>query len=314
MKILVTGSSGFIGSNVIAAAHAKGWDYLQQCRQHSSKNDDSIIFLGIDADTNWSHALKGIDCIVHCAARVHQMEDDLQNALELYREVNTRGTINLARQAIAAGVKRFVFISSIKVNGESTEPGEPFLPEISMVPTDPYGLSKYEAEIELQQLAQATGLEVVIIRPPLVYGPGVKANFESMMNWVKKGIPLPLGAIHNQRSLVYIENLVDLILVCCEHSNAPGNIFLVSDDNDVSTSQLLKQVEIAMAKSTRLLPLPMTWIELSARLIGKPHIAKRLCGNLQVDISQTKALLKWQAQVSFEEGIRRTVNAYLEHL
>lgn len=312
MKILVTGSSGFVGSNVIAAAYAQGWSCVQQCRQqYGSTIDDAVFVSNIDANTNWNRALSGVECIVHCAARVHQMKDDPQSALKHYREVNTAGTINLARQAHAAGVKRFVFISSIKVNGEYTQIGQPFRPDSNIAPADPYALSKYEAEMELQQLAQETGLEVVIIRPPLVYGPGVKANFQSMMRWIEKGVPLPLGAIHNQRSLVYIDNLVDLILVCCEHHNAVGKTFLVSDDHDVSTSQLLKQVESIMAKSNRILPMPMNWIELSAKLLGKPQIARRLCGNLQVDISQTKALLEWRPQVSFEEGIRRTVNAYL---
>lgn len=312
MKILVTGSTGFVGGRVCSLATKREWNVRSVVRHHALADDNTVMLSSIDADTDWSDALKNIDCVVHCAARVHQMEETEFDVLAAYREVNTLGTLNFARQASKAGVKRFVFISSIKVNGEYTEQGEPFLPHASSPPTDPYGLSKYEAEVGLKELAAETGLEVVIIRPPLVYGPGVRANFHSMMSWVDKGIPLPLGAIINQRSLVFIDNLVDLILVSCEHPQAANQTFLVSDGNDVSTSQLLAEVAIAMGKPSRLLAVPMKWLVLFLRLIGKPQIAQRLCANLQVDISHTQQRLGWVPLVSFEAGIKKTVQAYLD--
>lgn len=293
-------------------ARQRSWLLKTVSRCPSKGADDGYLVSSIDSKTNWSGAFEGIDCVVHCAARVHQMKESQTDALEAYREVNTRGTLNLARQAANAGVKRFLFISSIKVNGEFTEPSQPFIPDLTHVPDDLYGLSKYEAEVQLQQLAKETGLEVVIIRPPLVYGPGVKANFLSMMRWVEKGIPLPLGAIDNRRSLVYLDNLVDFMLTCCIHPKAACDTFLVSDGEDVSTTQLLNAVASGMSKSPRLLPIPMSFIDFSAKLIGKPQLSQRLCGNLQVDSSKTKVLLGWSAPISFEEGIQRTVDAYLE--
>ncbi len=312
MKLLITGASGLVGRSIVTTAVNSGLNVVGQTRQQSL---DSVATFccDISADTNWHSALNGVDCVVHCAARVHQMKDDLTSPIDAYREVNTYGTLNLARQAADNGVKRFVFISSIKVNGEFTVSGAPFINQSHQVPSDPYGLSKYEAEQGVWKIAQETGLEVVVIRPPLVYGPGVKANFLSMMNWVNKGIPLPLGAIHNQRSLVFLDNLIDLILACCTHPNAKGETFLVSDNEDVSTSQLLSLVAKAMGKSNRMLPVPMSWLSLAARLIGKPQIAQRLCGNLQVDISNTVEKLSWKPPYSLEYGVKKTVDAYLKN-
>ncbi|WP_026006130.1 UDP-glucose 4-epimerase family protein [Moritella dasanensis] len=317
MKILVTGSSGFIGKRVLDVANAKGWHCLAQVRNATINNTvaeeaiEKVIVPSINAATDWSRALKGVECIVHCAARVHQMKESEADALVAYSDVNTLGTLQLAHQAAELGVKRFIFLSSIKVNGEFTDAGYPFSVQANQSPTDPYGKSKYDAEIGLKKIAEETGLEVVIIRPPLVYGPGVKANFQSMMSWVKKGIPLPLGAINNQRSLVFIDNLVDLILTAAEHRNAVNGTFLVSDDNDISTTQLLNTVAMAMNKSSRLLPTPMSWIKLATTLIAKPQIFQRLCGNLQVDISDTKNRLNWTPPVSFEVGIKKTVDSFV---
>lgn len=311
MKLLITGASGLVGSSVANTAVRKGLRVLGQTRTNDL-GDLPVFTSDISASTDWSSALNGVDCIVHCAARVHQMKDGDHSRMDAYRDVNTYGTLNLARQAAEHSVKRFVFISSIKVNGEITVSGAPFVSQSHQVPSEPYGLSKYEAEQELWKIAEETGLEVVVIRPPLVYGPGVKANFLSMMNWVYKGIPLPLGAIHNQRSLVFLDNLVDLILTCCAHPNAKGETFLVSDNEDVSTSQLLSLVAKAMDKSNRMLPIPMSWLSLAARLIGKPQIAQRLCGNLQVDISNTVEKLSWKPPYSLEYGIQKTVDAYLK--
>lgn len=312
LRILLTGSTGFVGAKFLEIAKQRSWQVKKVSRCPSKSADNNYLVSSIDSKTNWSGAFESIDCVVHCAARVHQMKESAHDPLEAFREINTAGTLNLAKQAVQAGVKRFVFVSSIKVNGEFTEPNQPFTPDLAHVPDDPYGLSKYEAEAQLQQLANDTGLEVVIIRPPLVYGPGVKANFLSMMSWVDIGVPLPLGAIHNSRSLVYIDNLVDLMLTCCTHPKAVGETFLVSDGIDISTTQLLNAVASGMNKRARLLPIPMSFIDFLAKLVGKPQFSQRLCGNLQVDSSKTKVLLGWSAPISFEEGIQRTVDAYLE--
>ncbi|CAH6977174.1 UDP-glucose 4-epimerase [Vibrio chagasii] len=312
MKILVTGSTGFVGSRVFELAEERDWAVVSVVRKSSRIQPNCFLVSSLGAATDWSGAFEGVDCVVHCAARVHQMNESEQDALAAYRDINTLGTLNLAKQAAEAGVKRFVFVSSIKVNGEFTEPGSPFLPNLDNIPKDPYGLSKYEAEVELTKLSKETGLEVVIVRPPLVYGPGVKANFLSMMRMVEKGIPLPFGAIHNKRSLVYVDNLSSLILTCCEHPAAPGHTFLVSDSQDVSTSQLTRAIALSMDKSPRLLPIPMSWIRVGASVLRKQHIAQRVCGNLQVETRHTKEILGWIPPVTFEDGISKTVEAYLK--
>lgn len=311
MKVLVTGSTGFVGSRVVELSEEREWEVVPIVRKASQIKPNSFAVPSIDSTTDWSGAFDGVDCVVHCAARVHQMKDCEQNFLTTYREVNTLGTLNLAKQAVEAGIKRFVFVSSIKVNGEQTEAGEPFKPNLTNIPVDPYGLSKYEAEVGLRKIAEDTGLEVVIIRPPLVYGPGVKANFSSMMFLIDKGVPLPLGAVHNQRSLVYIDNLSYLILKCSEHPNAPGHTFLVSDEHDVSTTDLIKHLAMAMRKAPRLIPIPMSWIQIGSSLFGKKHLAQKLCANLQVDTNLTKEVLDWVPPVPFKEGIKRTVAKYL---
>lgn len=312
MKILVTGSTGFVGSRVVELSEEREWDVVPVVRKASQIQLNSFIASSIDTSTDWSGSFEGVECVVHCAARVHQMNETEQDALIAYRDINTLGTLNLAKQAADAGVKRFVFVSSIKVNGEFSEPDFPFEPNLNNTPQDPYGLSKYEAEVELAKLSKEIGLEVVIIRPPLVYGPGVKANFLSMMRLIDKGIPLPFGAIKNQRSLVYLDNLSNLILTCCEHPLAPGYTFLASDDHDVSTTQLMRTIALSMGKSPRLIPVPMSWIQAGASALKKKHIAERVCGNLQVDIGLTKEILGWKPPVSFEQGIKRTVEAYFK--
>lgn len=312
MKVLVTGSTGFVGSRVVALSEEREWEVVPVVRKTSQIQPNSFAVPSIGLATDWSGAFDGVDCVVHCAARVHQMNESEQDALTAYRETNTLGTLNLARQAVEAGVKRFVFVSSIKVNGEFTELGSPFQPNLNNIPQDPYGLSKYEAEVELNQLSKETGLEVVIIRPPLVYGPGVKANFLSMMRMIDKGIPLPFGAIKNQRSLVYLDNLCSLILTCCQHSSAPGHTFLASDYQDVSTTQLMQTIALSMNKTPRLLPIPMSWIQWVASVLKKQHIAQRICGSLQVETRLTKEILGWVPPVTFDEGIKKTVEVYLK--
>ncbi|MDV7104218.1 SDR family oxidoreductase [Vibrio sp. TH_r3] len=315
MKLLVTGSSGFVGSRLVQLAFEREWDCIEVKRRVSFDkeitNKAYFEVAELTEHTDWSGAFVEIDCIVHCAARVHQMNELEADTKLAYHQVNTLATLHLARQAAQAGVKRFVFISSIKVNGESTQVGQPFKPTVHVAPTDPYGLSKYNAEIGLQEIAHETGLEVVIIRPPLVYGPGVKANFNSMMKLVYKGWPLPLGAINNQRSLIFLDNLVDVILTACEHNNAPGCTFLVSDDNDVSVTELLRAIASSMEKKNVLLPIPTKWIMFATKMIGKAAIGQRLCDSLQVDVSQTKHKLDWTPPVDFTQGIQKTVDDFL---
>lgn len=233
------------------------------------------------------------------------MKDELADPLSEYRRVNVEGTLNLARQAAAAGIRRFIYISSIKVNGESTPLGKPFVSSTAPAPEDPYGLSKLEAERGLIELVARTGMEVVVIRPPLIYGPGVKGNFASMIKLVEKGLPLPLGAIHNKRSLVGIDNLVDLIIRCIDHPAAANQVFLAGDGEDISTTELLRGVGRAMGKPARLIPVPAGLLQFGATLLGRKAMAQRLLGSLQVDISKTRDLLDWKPPYTVEEGLRR---------
>jgi nucleoside-diphosphate-sugar epimerase len=235
------------------------------------------------------------------------MHDTSENPLEAFREVNVRGTLNLAQQAAEAGVKRFIFISSIKVNGEFTGPGHPFTEADTPNPQDAYGVSKHEAEQGLCQIAAATGMEVVVIRPPLVYGPGVKANFASLMRAVKRGWPLPLGAIHNQRSLVALDNLVDFIITCITHPQAANQTFLISDGEDLSTTDLVRRMAQVAGVPARLVPVPVWALEGAGRILGKGDAVQRLCGSLQIDSSKARKILCWEPKISLQEGLRRAV-------
>jgi len=249
--------------------------------------------------------MAGCDAVVHLAARVHVMDEQSADPLADFRQINVAATGQLARQAVAAGVRRFVYISSIKVNGEETAPGRAFSAEDTPAPEDAYGMSKHEAEVVLRRVAQETGLEVVIIRPPLVYGPGVKGNFQTMLNWLRRGVPLPLASLHNRRSLVGVSNLCDLIRICIAHPKAANETFLVSDDHDLSTAELLSLAGRAMGHPVRLWPFPPSWLQSGAVMIGKRGVARRLCGNLQVDIGKTKSVLGWVPPVDVETGLRR---------
>lgn len=304
MKILVTGANGFLGSAVTQKLTNEN---VQIVRAVRDGGPDDVSIGDINDDTDWGVDLIGVDCIVHCAARVHVMSEVSLESLFEFRQVNVGGTLNLARQAAEAGVPRFVFISSIKVNGESTHPGHPFTADQIPAPIDPYGVSKYEAEIGLMALSEKSGMEIVIIRPPLVYGPGVKANFLSMMNWLWRGFPLPLGSLRkNRRSFIFIDNLVSVIIACINHPAASNQIFLVSDDEDLTTSGLLERMALALGRPSRLIALPSTLIILLSKLVGKPDIALRLCGSLQVDIKKAKDLLGWSPPFSVDEGLRQT--------
>lgn len=311
MTVLLTGASGFLGRATLEAAQQCGMAVRPVFRSLASAKGHfgAQLVSGLDIATDWSEALQGVEVVIHAAARVHIMSnDDALDPLTEYRRVNVQGTSNLASQAAAAGVRRFVFISSIKVNGEVTAPSRPFAAEDIPHPQDAYGVSKAEAESRLQQLAKETGMEITVIRPPLVYGPGAKGNFASLLGWVGRGVPLPLGAVtQNYRSLVALDNLVDLILTCVEHPKAANQTFLVSDGEDLSTTELLQRIGKAMNRRTRLLPVPTDLLAFAARLLGKTAVAQRLLGSLQVDITKTCELLDWKPPVSVDEGLRRAM-------
>lgn len=310
-QILITGANGFVGRALCAKARTDGYIVKGAVRK---SDPDSVTIGDINAHTDWHNALQGIDVVIHLAARVHVMNEQASDPLQEFRKVNVDGTLNLARQAVLAGVQRFIFISSIKVNGETTLPGHPFYADDTPMPVDAYGISKREAEDALRQLASETGMEVVIIRPPLVYGTDVKANFYSMMRWLDRGVPLPLGAIYNQRSLVALDNLVDLIITCIHHPAAANQIFLVSDGEDLSTSELLRRMAVALGKSAKLLPVPTGLLHTAARLLGKKAVAERLCGSLQLDISKTQQLLSWTPPISVTEALQKTAQYYRSSL
>ncbi|GIC05825.1 UDP-glucose 4-epimerase family protein [Vibrio cholerae] len=314
-SILLTGSTGFVGTNLVKSLTLKSDYIVKSAVRHAVNQDDGLLFeVGdINASTDFELPLKNTTVVVHCAARAHVMDDKEAEPLALYREVNTAGTVNLAKQAIDSGVKRFIFISSIKVNGEGTLVGCPFKTEDNHAPEDDYGLSKSEAEKQLVALAKDSSMEVVIIRPTIVYGPGVKANFASLMRLVSKGIPLPFGSItQNKRSLVSINNLVDLIVTCIDHPKAANQVFLVSDDHDVSTAEMVRELAIALDKPTWQLPVPIWCYKLFGKLFGKSDIVDRLTGTLQVDISHTKETLGWKPPQTLQEGFKQTAQAFLQ--
>ena len=310
--ILLSGATGFVGKAVVQCLLADDESQrvavaVRKGGQRWSERVQPCVTGDLEPATDWSVALESVSAVVHCAARVHVMHDTEADPLTAFRTVNVDGTLNLARQAAAADVKRFVFISSVKVNGESTPPGRAFAEADAPNPQDAYGQSKHEAEQGLRQLSADTGMEVVIIRPPLVYGPGVKANFAALMRVVQRGWPLPLGAVHNQRSLVALDNLVDFIVTCITHPQAANHTFLVSDGQDLSTTELVRSMAQVTGVLARLLPVPVWALQAGASLLGKGDAVQRLCGNLQVDISKARSLLGWVPPVSVEEGLRRAM-------
>jgi len=312
-KVLVTGARGFVGEALVfrllldkkisPVAAVRGPTRLQGLCQ--------VVAFDL-ADAQSLPDLRNVSVIVHAAARVHVMNETANDALAEFRKVNVEGTLRLARHAAVSGVRRFIYISSIKVNGERTALGHPFKAQDVPAPLDPYGLSKHEAEEALKELSASTGMEVVIIRPPLVYGPGVKANFLSLLRWMQRGVPLPLGAINNRRSLVAIGNLIDLIVVCIDHPAASGNTFLVSDGEDLSTTQLLRRLGAALGTKACLLPVPAWLLSLVITVSGKRAIVRRLCDSLQVDISKNNEILGWTPPVKVDRAMRQTAGHFLE--
>lgn len=302
--IVVTGAGGFVGRQVVADLAARGIPY----RAVSRKALDGAVSVGdIDLHTDWSEALAGADTIIHLAARVHVMNDTESDPLTAFRATNLEGTLALAEQAVPEGVQRIVFVSTVKVNGEATPPGRPFRADDVPAPEDAYAISKSEAEGALKTFGRKTGLEVVIVRPPLVYGPGAKANFAALAKLAAKGIPLPLGSIDNRRSMIGVGNLADLLIECALNDRAAGQTFMASDGQDVSISWLLREMAKAQGAPSRVFPFPVSLLEKLATLTGKQEIMRRLTGSLQVDISHTCETLGWKPPFSVEDGLRHAL-------
>lgn len=308
-KILVTGASGFVGR---ALLKRMGDQAVPVYRTASvvKRHPAEVVISSLGGQTDWSVALREVTVVVHAAARAHVMDDAAANPLDEYRKINVLGTLNLARQAAAVGVRRFVFVSSIKVNGEATKPGQPFTADDPAMPEDAYGQSKWEAEQGLQQIAAETGLELVIIRPPLVYGPGVKGNLRSLLKLAKSGLPLPLGAIENQRSMIHLGNLVDFIILCTMAPDAANQVFLISDARAMSTTELLRLLRVEMGLPPRLIPVPAALLAFAGRLVGKRAMIDRLYGSLQVDNSKACTMLGWTPPLSVEHGIAEMVKEF----
>lgn len=307
-KIALTGASGFVGIAVVKQLMATKHQLTPLVRVITKSSPSNSIGVGnLDEKTSYSQVLAEVNVVIHSAARAHIMKDEVADPLAEYRKVNVAGSENLARQAAAAGVKRFIYISSVKVSGESTSGKVPYTESMTVAPEDAYGQSKYEAEEALKKITEETGMELVIIRPPLVYGPGVKANFLSLLKLSKLSVPLPFGLVNNQRSMVYRENLVDFIVKCIDHPNAANQTFLISDGHDLSLSNLIRTIRKAMNKPAWLLPVPVWLFKLAGKITGKMAVMDRLVGDLQVDSSKAQRLLDWVPPYTVEEGIKATV-------
>lgn len=309
-QYLVTGASGFVGSAIASKLHRSGASVCGVCRHNAELGFPVAVLPSLEDRAAVGEQLVGVEVVIHCAARVHVMRDVVTDPLAEFRSVNRDLTGSLARQAAEAGVKRFVFLSSIKVNGESTSASSPFRPDDDVQPVDPYGVSKREAEEVLRQIGRDTGMEIVIIRPPLVYGPEVKGNFKSLLKLSDSGIPIPLKAVKNKRSMVYLGNLVDFVIHCSIAGSAANETFLISDGRDVSTGELVMMIRAAMGRPPRLLSVPAFLFRLAGRVTGKSAAVDRLVGSLQVDSSKVNTLLGWSPPYSVEQGIEATVDRF----
>lgn len=308
-KILVTGATGFIGRALLEHMRGEAYDVLGAVRAEASAARGFVRAPDLSAKSDWREVLTGRNVVVHTAARAHVLKETEHNPLAVFRMVNTAGTLNLARQAAAVGVRRFVFISSIGVNGAFTRAGECFTEQSPPAPHNPYAISKWEAEQGLLEISRETGIEVVILRPPLIYGPGVKANFLQLLKWVESGWPLPLGGIQNRRSFLFLGNFVDAIRLCIEHPAAAGQTFLVDDDEPVSTPELIRAVARALGRPAHLLSVPAGMLALAGALLGKRAAVAQLTGSLLIDSSAIRSHLGWTPPHSMAEGLAATVAA-----
>jgi nucleoside-diphosphate-sugar epimerase len=313
-RVLVTGAHGFVASELIETLLAQGRLVNASLRQRPVGGNGPpglTVHYGLPlrAETDWSTALQGVDTVVHCAARVHVMRETAPDPLREHRAVNRDGTVQLARQAAAAGVRRFVFISTIGVHGAETT-SQPFRADDAPQPHSPYALAKWEAEQALMAMSSPTGLSVSVVRPPMVYGPGAPGNFATLARAVQSGWPLPLGAVHNSRAFVAVQNLVSLLIVCIDHPAAGGQTFLASDDEDISTTDLLRRIAAAQDRPARLLPVPSGWLRAALQHLGKHILAQSLLGSLEVDIEKTRRLLGWKPPLTLNQGLEKAVEGF----
>ena len=313
MRMLVTGANGFVGNALVAALQQNAHSVRRALRNKGEEEGDAVAVGDINGRTDWADALRNIDVVIHLAARVHVMHESAADPLAAFREVNVQGTENLARQAAAGGVKRLVYVSSIKVNGEETTNGHVYRETDPPAPQDPYGISKWEAEQALHRVAAETGLEIVIVRPPLVYGAGVKGNFAQMLKVLARGMPLPFASVHNRRSLIHVGNLADALIACATHLAATGQTYLVSDGEDISTPGLLRQLGAAMRHPARLFPCPPALLKLAGLLTGKGEQVERLLGSLRVDSEKIRRELDWRPPYSMQQGLHATADWYRHH-
>ena len=309
--VLVTGADGFVGSALCAALAAAGRSVRRAVRRLDSPPAGAVAVGDIGPDTDWSAALEAVDCVVHLAARTHVLRETAPDALAAYRRTNVAGTERLARAAAARGVRRLVFLSSVKVNGERTG-GQPFTEDDAPRPEDGYGISKWEAEQALARSTAGTRLQAVVLRPPLVYGPGVKGNFLRLLRLVARGVPLPLGAIDNRRSFIYLGNLVDAIVQSLDAPRAAGRIYLAADAEDLSTPGLVRALASALGVKPRLLPFPLAPLKLVATLAGRGAEFARVAGSLQVDSSRIRRELDWRPPYTLAQGLECTAQWYLK--
>lgn len=311
MRVLITGATGLIGGRLFRALRADGHDVRGASRRRPI-DTGQVYVEGLGPATSWTTALEDVEAVIHAAAHVHKDENAGSNPDADYHLINTEGTLNLARQAAEIGIRRFIFLSSIKVNGEQTPPGRPFRAEDAPRPEGPYAISKWRAEQGLQDMMRATRMEIVILRPPLVYGPGVRANFNLLMAAIARGIPLPLASVRNLRSLLALDNLVDLITRCLMHPAAVNQTFLASDGLDLSTPDLVRRLAGAMNRPARLVPISPNFLFSMAALLGKRHVIQRLCGSLQVDIDKTRLMLGWEPPLSVDSGLAAVARWYTD--
>jgi nucleoside-diphosphate-sugar epimerase len=312
-NLLITGGTGFIAQALFQRLTSEGWKVRATLRAENQfkrlpRGISGFVTGDLGSVTDWKSFLEGVDVVVHLAARVHQMREETPNSEEMYRRMNVEVTQTLAEAAGKAGVKRFVFLSSVKAMGEETKAGEAWDESSPCYPVDVYGRSKYDAERVLISLGQKTGLEIVILRLPLVYGPRVKANMARLFNIVERGVPLPLGMVKNARSLLFIGNLADAIMTCIEHPKAAGQTFIVSDGEDKSTPGLIRCIAHALNRPARLLPLPPALLRLAGKLTGRSATVDRLLNSLVVDSSRIRRELAWTPPYSMEQGLKVTAD------